>query len=150
MNVTGLLSALTSHASALGIFDRVNKHEPKSAPGNGISCSIWCESISPATNQSGLASTSGRIVFFARVMTAAFQEPQDGIDPAVMKAVDLLMTAYSADFELGGLIRNVDLLGASGIPLGARAGYLTQDSKVYRVMTITIPLIQNDCWDQVA
>lgn len=150
MNVTGILDALTSHAATLGVFSRINKHEPKNAPGNSLSYSVWCDQIFPVAAASGLRATTARIVFNGRVMTSMLSEPQDEIDPGVMRAVDLLMTNYSGDFDLGGLVRNVDLLGAHGTPLSARAGYLTQDQKVYRTMVLTIPLIVNDAWEQTA
>jgi hypothetical protein len=60
------------------------------------------------------------------------------------------MAAYSGDFELGGNVRNVDLLGQASEGLTAQAGYLEQDGKLYRVMTINLPLIVNDVWNQVA
>jgi hypothetical protein len=44
----------------------------------------------------------------------------------------------------------VDLLGAHGIPLSARAGYDEQDSKMFRVMDINLPLVINDVWQQTA
>ncbi len=148
MNVTGILDALTSHAATLGIFDRINTHEPKNAPGNRLSYSIWCDLIAPLPAGSGLRATTARVVFNGRLMTSMLAEPQDEIDPEVMRAVDLLMTNYSADFDLNGTVRNVDLLGAHGVGLSARAGYLTQDKKVYRTMVLTIPLIVNDAWEQ--
>jgi len=76
------------------------------------------------------------------------QEPQDAIDTNIMTAVDALMAAYSSDFDLGGLVRNVDLLGAHGDPLAADAGYLEQDKRLYRVVVISLPLICNDLYTQ--
>jgi hypothetical protein len=76
------------------------------------------------------------------------QEPQDAIDPGVAAAVDALMAAYSGDFEFGSNVRNVDLLGSAGVPLAAEAGYLNVSGTMYRVMTITLPLIINDLWSQ--
>jgi hypothetical protein len=49
-------------------------------------------------------------------------DPEDAIDPELLAAVDALMSAYSGDFQLGGLITQVDLLGAYGKPLGAERG----------------------------
>jgi len=150
LNATAILDAVTSHAETLGQFERVNGHEPKNAPGNGLSCAVWVASISPARGQHGLAQTSARVVLNVRVFSPMLQEPQDGIDPAVMEAVDALMNAYSGDFTLGGNVRNVDLLGMAGVPMEAQAGYLNQDNRLYRVMTITLPLIVSDVWEQVA
>ena len=44
----------------------------------------------------------------------------------------------------------VDLLGMAGSPLGAQAGYINQDGALYRVMTITLPLLITDAWTQAA
>jgi hypothetical protein len=147
LNTAATLDAIASHAMATGRFDRVNTHEPKNAPGNGLSVAIWVDSITPT--QSGLAATTARVVYNVRVYTSMLSEPQDAIDPNLIEAADVLLEAYSGDFSLGGNVRNVDLLGASGPPLSAQAGYLSQDNKVYRVMTITLPLILNDAWTQV-
>jgi len=56
--------------------------------------------------------------------------------------------AYCGDFTLGGLVRQVDIRGAHGAGLSARAGYLEQDSAVFRVFTISVPLIVNDLWKE--
>ena len=149
LNVIGLLAAIESHALSLGRFDRVNTHEPKNAPGSGLTCAIWADRIEPARGASGLAATTSRVTFNIRVYTSMLQEPQDAIDPAVMEAVDALMAAYSGDFELGGQARNVDLLGQTGTPMQAQAGYLTIGSTMYRVVTVTLPVLVNDLWEQV-
>ncbi len=148
LNTKNLVNALASHAMTLGRFERVNGHEPKNAPGSGLSCAIWLQYIGPARGQSGLKATTGRVVASVRVYSNMLAEPQDAIDPEVGDAVDALMAAYSNDFELGGLIRNVDLLGATGVPLQAEAGYISIDKQMFRVMTIQVPMIINDIWEQ--
>jgi hypothetical protein len=80
-----------------------------------------------------------------RIYQNMIAEPQDMIDPRVMAAVDALMTAYSGDFELGGTVRAVDLLGMAGTPMAAQAGYIQQDNRVYRAVTITLPLSDQRC-----
>lgn len=151
MNITGILSALVSHACTLGYFDQVNQHEPKNKNPSlaGMTAAVWVQKIGPVRS-SGLASTSGRIEFTVRVYTSMLAEPQDSIDPDVMAAVDALLAAYSGNFTLGDLVREVDLLGEAGPPLSAQAGYLNQAGKLYRVMDITLPLIVNDIWVQHA
>jgi hypothetical protein len=150
VDTAGILDQIVSHALSSGWFERVNQHEPKSAPGNGLSCAVWLESIGPPRSGSGLSSTSGRLVFSVRLYTSMLADPADAIDPLLMSACDALLTAYSGDFELGATVRAIDLLGMSGDPLSARAGYLAQDNKLFRVLTITLPLIVNDLWAQVA
>jgi len=145
-----IIDAAVSHALALGEFDQVNGHEPKRAPGLGISAAVWAQSLRPISARSGLASTSALVTLTVRVYTSMLQEPQDAIDPHLLGAVDALMRAYTGDFELGGLVANVDLLGAYGPGLFADSGYMNQDQTLYRVVTITLPLVINNLWDQVA
>lgn len=145
LDIDGLTNALASHAAALGAFDMVNGHEPKSAvPGNGLTCAVWTQDGFAAS--SGLASTSFCITFNVRVYSGMLTEPQDSIDPNILKAVDLLLSDYIGNFTLGGLIREVDVRGIEGKPLRWDAGYLTQDGKVFRVVTISVPLVINDLY----
>jgi hypothetical protein len=149
LDASTILNEVQSHAMSSGLFERVNGHEPKNAPGNGLTAAVWAQDIAPVRG-SGLASTSARVVFNVRIYSSMLQEPQDAIDPQILNAVDVLMTAYSGDFTLGGNVRNIDLLGQTGQALSALAGYINQDNKMYRVMTIALPVIVNDVWEQVA
>lgn len=147
--MTGILAKVVSHAETLGVFENVNTNEPKSAPGNGLNCAIWADQIGPVPQGSGLAAATARVVFMVRTYIPMMSAPYDAIDPTAVTAVDQLMTAYASAFTLDGAIRNVDVLGATGQPLSARAGYLNQDGKLFRVMDITLPLIVNDVWTEV-
>lgn len=151
MNIAALTDALISHAGATGYFDRLNGHEPKNrnAVGPGLTGALWLQALAPV-KASGLAATSGRLEYTLRIYTSMTAEPQDGIDPAVLAAADAMFAAYSGDFNLSGLIRCVDLLGAHGAPLGAQAGYLDLGGQLFRVFDITLPLIINDLWAQEA
>ena len=148
--VRALTAAVESIAMATGQFRRVNTHEPKSAPGSGLTCAIWAQEISPIPAASGLASSSGYVVMNARVYGSTLQKPEDEIDPRLMSAATALIGAYSADFTLGGTVRNIDLLGEYGQRLGSVAGYLNMASTIYRIMTVSVPCIVNDMWNQVA
>lgn len=149
IDAVSIMDALQSHAMSLGVFERVNLHEPKNAPGSGLSCAIWSDYIGPAPLGSGLAATSALLVFNIRIYSNMLAEPQDYIDPQVIQAVDLLMIAYSGDFELGGDVAWIDLLGQSGRAMEAQAGYINQDSQMMRVMTLTLPVVLNDSWVQI-
>ena len=149
LQITAIFDAVASHALSSGYFDRVNQHEPKVAPGVGVTCAVWADRIEPVKT-SGLNSTSVRLAFIVRTYQTMLSEPRDAIDPNMILAVDALMAAYSGDFTLGDLVRKVDLLGAYGTALSAQAGYMEQDKKLYRVMSITLPLIVNDVWGQVS
>ena len=144
-----LVDRIASHAMSLGVFDRVNQHEPKNKPGRGLTCAVWIDRIEPARGRSGLTATDARVVFNVRVYTNMLQTPQDAIDPQVMIATDLLFEAYSGDFQLGDDSRFVDLEGMTqGHPLFGQSGYINIDNMVYRVMTITVPVIVQNAWTQ--
>jgi hypothetical protein len=150
MDIQAILDVIVSHAMASGYFETVNGHEPKSAPGNGITCGVWSQEIGPAPSGSGLAATTALVVWNVRLYTSMLAEPQDAIDPQMMLATSALIGAYSGDFQLGSTARNVDLLGQAGTPLRARAGYQTIDNKIFRIMNIDLPVLVNDAWQQVA
>lgn len=144
-----IFEAVVSDAQASGYFTKVNLHEPKRKPGGSLTAAIWVQSIDPLALASGLASTSARIVFILRIYTSMLMKPEDMIDPAMMKACSNMMRRYHGDFDFGGVIRNVDLLGHFGIALSSQAGYLEQDNMMFRIMDILIPCIVNDVWPQV-
>lgn len=151
LDIRGILDAIQSHALASGYFDTVNGAEPKSPPpASGVTAAVWVQQIGPAAGGSGLISTSVRLAFTVRLYTGMLNDPADAIDPALMDALDALMAAYSGDFDLGGLVREVDLLGQFGDPLGAQAGYINEQGNEYRVMDIRLPVIVNDLWLQEA
>ena len=104
--VSDLVARLESIAMVANVFRTVNFHEPKSAPGTGLRLAIWCQSIEPLAKASGLASTSGYVVCSARVYGNMLAKPEDEIDPRIMTAMTTLIGAYSADFILGGTLRN--------------------------------------------
>lgn len=149
MDIPAIYTAFQSHAMAAGLFETVNTHEPKNTPGKGLHAAVWSDWIGP-TQTSGLAATTARIIFKVRIYSDMLQEPQDMIDPNILGAVHVLMAAYSADFTLGGLVRNVDLLGQYGEGLSAQAGYVSISGQMHRVMTITAPVIVSDAWPQAA
>jgi hypothetical protein len=144
-----VMDAIVSDAQRSGYFDKVNKHEPKRKPQSGLTAAVWVQSIDPIPLISGLAATSARVVFTLRVYSNMLKEPQDGIDPQVMKAISNLMRRYHDDFDFEGAIRNIDLLGAHGIALAAQAGYLELDDAMFRIMDLTIPCLIDAVWPQV-
>ena len=148
--VNTLFDKVQSHAMTLGIFETVNTHEPKSKPGSGLRYAIWVQSIIPVARASGLASTSGSVTLNGRIYSSAFQQPYDSIDPDMLTATTTLLGAYTGDFDLGGTVMAVDLLGMYGRSLSAQAGYLTQDAKILRIFTVTVPVIINDLWQMEA
>jgi hypothetical protein len=151
LNSGRIIAAAISHVQATGRFITVNGHEPESAPaGSGLTAAVWVENLALFAATSGLAVTSARVELSIRLFAPLRVDTPDAIDPALLDALDVLLASFNADFTLDGLVESVDLLGRTGTPLGARAGYVQQDQQVLRVMTITLPLIVDDVWEQVA
>lgn len=150
--VNQIFDQVVSYCLSIGRFDSVNQHEPKSAPGTGMTFSVWIDQMFPI-EASGLASTTGVVVLQGRVYKSFSSQPYDMIDQDVLSSVCTILGAFSGDFEFGEVanVRMVDLLGAY-IPKGlsARAGYVEIDRQIYRVMTIQIPVVVNDMFAQAA
>lgn len=138
-----------SHAQSLSLFGQVLDHEPVSAPGSGMTYALWVADVAPIPARSGLSTVSVRLELNGRVFMPADTEPQGDVDVALTDAVNGLMNAYAGDFELGGAVAEVDLLGAYGALLRARFGYTSfSGGTTYRVATITLPLVINDVWTE--
>lgn len=145
-----IVTRLVSLLQASGKFNSVNGHEPKKAPGKGLTAAVWCDSISPSGANSGLAATTAVVTYMCRLYSPMIAEPQDMIDPELVDAADFILGQLTGAFTLGGNVRNIDLLGQTGSMLNAQAGYVQVDQTMFRVVDISIPCIVNDAWSQTA
>jgi hypothetical protein len=148
------MDALISHALSSGHFVSVNAVDVGSTPTNeGLTAVLWPRRITPAPGRSGLASTSVVMTFVMRLFHSSVSDPLGQIDPIMLNATDALLNAFSGDFTLGGIVAEVDLLGQYGEQLRSDSGWLdmgggADESKKFRIVDITIPLIINDIWTQ--
>ena len=143
--VKSLFSEIVSHASALNLFADVNGHAPESPPANGASYSVWLSDLSPVAAASGLAATAGRVEFTGHIYTRQRARPLDQIDPNVLLLACDLLGAYSGDFTLGGTVRDVELMAMSAQP-----AYVDFEGKPFRVVELTVPVVVNDMFAEVA
>ena len=149
-----ILSALKDKASTTAMFADVLLHEPKSAPisdsrSRQAVLAIWVGKFGAFQKQSGLASTALQMTVMARVYRTAMADPEDEIDRDILNCTSAIMEAITGGFTLGSLVMAVDLDGSTGTPMTATLGYLTQDSMIFRVADITIPIILTQEWSQV-
>lgn len=151
-HITAIYDALQDKARALKLFRSINGAEPLNPPTSGLSYSLMFGKLGPARRASGLASTSGRLEFTARVEAPRTSQTQEQTDKALLYAVVSLMVAYSGDFELAdvpdGLVQSIDLLGAYGTPMEAIGGWITQGEVPYRMADMTLAVILNDVFPQ--
>lgn len=149
IGIAAILDAVASHARATGFFSEVLTHEPKSAPQSGTCC-VFLAKIVPYRERSGLASVSALVLFTVRLYANFLQEPQDNVDRDLVIAGDALISSYATDIDLGDENREVDLLGmaSGGVGVAGDMGYINHDSKIFRVLDISLPVIVNDVWTE--
>lgn len=145
-----VLAALETHCLSRGTFASVNTVEPDQAPGTGVTAAVWFNRLGPPRAGSGLNATSVRLEYGIRLYKPLLSFPQERVDVDLLTACSDLMATLTGDFTLADGIRGIDLLGAYGPGLEAVAGYLEQDGNKYRIITITVPCVVNDVWDQEA
>lgn len=151
MDANAIFAFLTSLASASGKFENVQGSElTKNPPGPGLTAGLWFAGLKPLPGESGLAATSMRFVLTMRIYMPVVSEPSDAIDPQVIDGASTMLAAITGGFTLGGLVRNVDLLGEFGEPLEALPGWLPFGDTKFRTVDITIPMILDNEYTQAA
>lgn len=150
LGAKSIFDHVKSLALGTGVFGSVNTEEPKSAPKTAPHCAIYVSDIAPYQRVSGLNETSVMVLLMARIYQPFLSEPRDAIDPEITVATDVIMSTLSGGFTLNGSVMAIDLMGASGQALSARAGYIDIDGDKFRSMDIQIPVLVADAWQQGA
>ena len=144
-----MIATVNSLVAATGLFDAVSGHEPELPPGSGVTAACWPETIGPAL-ANGLATTSPVVMLHVRVYRRHGEGQMDAIEVVMVDAVDAVMRAITGAYTLGGTARAVDLLGGeTGQKMTSEAGWMNADGTLYRIHTITVPVVLNDQWEQV-
>jgi hypothetical protein len=146
--IKSLYSQISSPLKQLGSIKSVIRHEPKAAPVTLPALALWWNGIGPARGLSGLAATSARIEYRARLYVD-FTKPEDEVEVQIQALSSQLIGVFTAGFTLGGEAMEVDLLGSYGAPLSADPGYMRHDDHEYRVAECVIPVICDGLWVQV-
>lgn len=152
-HIADLYGAILDKARAVKLFPGgITGAEADNPPGKGAAVALILGPLTPAPRASGLAETSVRLEFTIRVTMPRTQKTPEEVDRALLYACVTLMAAFSGDFALTnvpvGLVRNIDLLGAYGQPMGMRPGWMPQGEVNYRMADITLPVILNDTFAQ--
>jgi hypothetical protein len=145
-----LQQALVSKIKTLGVCGNVAAYPPIAGPGPGVTAWLWVQRVVAVPSLSGLANTAARVDFTLQLLTSTKQSPYEGIDEKMADALDVIMRALVGDFTLTARIHSVDVLGAYGAPVTAELGWVDFDRVPWRALTVTIPLVVTDLWDEVA
>lgn len=149
-NPKPIMDRLLSIGASSGLFQNVAGYEPRGAPANGLTLTLFSGPLTPVLS-SGLASASLRWQIDGDIYLPVHKNPPQDIDTTLMGAAGRYMELLCSQFTLGGLVRCIDILGADGERLAAVLGWKTYDqSKDYRVATLMIPLILNDVFEMGA
>jgi hypothetical protein len=154
--ISALYDALVDMAKRSGLFDGgTADHESRSTP-ERLSCEVLMGPLKAVGRASGLSASSARQEFTIRVRGPRMAEPDGETDRSILYAAVYMMTAIHQDLDLdevgevaAGMVRNVDVLGTAGDPIGMQPGWLQQSGAPYRVAEVTVGIILNDVFPQV-
>lgn len=157
-----IIGGVASVALALGHFERVNRFEPTSSPGTGLTAAVWVESFKPIRERSGLATVSMLLMLTVRIQGPDPYRPQEGQDPRMLAAESALLTALCGDFDISvpdgaAEVSEIDLLGQFSDGLAGEAGYVRMagggqsgdSGELYRIIDLQVPLVLDDVYPQV-
>lgn len=145
-----LIDGVSSVILGTGVVDTVNAGDVMSLPGNGLHAAVYMGYFEAAGKESGLASVSLRVNLLVRIHGPVHAEPTDEIDPGLLRALAVIGKAYLAGFSLDGLVRAIDVFGSNGQRMTGQFGYLDVQEGTRRVLTITLPVVVDKVWEQVA
>lgn len=148
LNTPAVITAAIDHLVQTGLFEFVQDHETTSAPTGGLTADVWVADIKPVPAQSGLNITSALLTLTVRIYLNAMPPAAGSLEQTIAGAADQLLIAYGAAFTFDGTVSWVDLLGEYGTSLSAVGGYVTVGGVFYRCMTITVPCVIDDVWQQ--
>lgn len=154
--IAALYDSLVDMAKRSGLFDGgTADHESRNTP-ERLSCEVLMGPLKAVGRASGLNASSARQEFTVRVRGPRMAEPDGATDRAILYAAVYMMTAIHQDLDLDevnnlvpGFVRNVDVLGSAGDPIGMTPGWLNQSGAPYRVAEITVGIILNNVFPQV-
>lgn len=148
--IASIVTKLRDHAGQLGIFEHVEGHALVNPPPSGLAVGFEFGTLRGGAQFSGLSVTSAVLTWTASIYKTMQSQPADDIELVTPGAAAALINAYSGDYDLGGMVRNIDLLGMTGQGLSADGGYLKMpDGATFRTAVVTIPMIVNDVFEQV-
>ena len=148
MNVGNTLSALTSHAKKLGIFNSVEDEELESAPTGNLALVIFPASGQTVPKRSGLDMTSMSTIFTARMYANKSLSIVSGISRKMVDALDKYLAGLHTDLELGRTDTHIDLFGIDTNKLSWTTGFTPLQDGLYRTIEITIPILFDDVYTQ--
>jgi hypothetical protein len=131
------IETAASYFQAHGGFDEVYEGEPTRPPDGYAVSVIYHRSRVKETTLTG--TIEQRTIICRVYHKAALEDPVPEIEHTMADYVDLIIATFLGDFDLGGIIRNIDV-----IDLEVQWGYQTIQNMVYRLADVYVPMIVDD------
>jgi hypothetical protein len=143
----GVLNGIVSVLEKVGSIDAgVVTGQGQNPPAQGVSATVWAGPIRTQPKRSGLNVVSIALEVNVR-LTTPISQPPDAFEVTILRAFGDVCNALAAGFTLGGLVEQVDLLGAySGGGLKGDPGYVQFNGVNYRCITAVVPVVLDDVW----
>jgi hypothetical protein len=141
------LSELHNVAKRLGVFEVARVGEFRGAPPNGVCFAVWAQELGSGVG-GGLATTAPLLSATARIYAPGTRKPERDLEIDVLNAADLYLGGLNAGFTLGGVARNVDILGEQGDPLKWQFGHIVIDNKIFRIADLQVHVVLRSEWAQ--
>jgi hypothetical protein len=145
LQVEEITARCVSFVAGLGVVEDVNGGDIRHMIGGGLKAGIFVSDLT-TIRSSGLDAVSVRLEQTIRLYERLQVEPSDVLDVETLRAVDAICNAFVENFEIDGIVRQVDVLGEHGQPLRARPGFLTVQEQDCRIADVMVPLICDDVW----
>ncbi len=138
---TATLRAIESFLATRPELGHVQVGEPKSPPPGGkIGASLFMDSMSVVAVTVGGQPVEMHTVMVRLYSIDAFLgDSPDDWELQLSRAVGQVLAAFWGDFDLGGTIRNIDIAGEEGTPMGVQWGHIDVGGSMFRLAEITVP-----------
>jgi hypothetical protein len=151
LDAAGVLAALGTVFQTIGGIESVITSSGVAPPASGVSVQIYAiPPWKPLDKRSGLASVSMLTTWAARLVTPIGSPPADDLDMTLLSVYSAAMNTLVGGFTLNGQVEQLDLLGAYGTGMPMEPQFLEMGGTVYRALTMTLSLVLDDVWVEVA
>lgn len=139
VNLKDTIQVIQNHLTASAIFADVQIGEPMSAPDTGDKA--WAAILLGPRRilETTLATSIEERSVIIRIYINVKREPQQDIEFEMDEIASDTLSRLGGDFELGGDIRQIWVVGMTGAP-----AYQTVGVNMYRLMDIMVPMIVDD------
>jgi hypothetical protein len=137
------LHAVQSHLAGNGWLTKVDAGEPKAAPSEQFSASVFMDSVSVALvfANGGTREVHNVVI---RVLTNMLSIPTEDVEYNLAEIVQQMVSDLIADYDLGGTINHIDVGGIYGDGISTSWGHIDIAGTFFRLAEIRLPLVVDD------